>query len=246
MAFDILAECWHRLAKSGQNSGFQEQCLSCGIWTCVKNFVSSTLWAQCFPTRGKWDLPEQTKTRIVDGREKHAIDKRNSEIVKTFPLAPHVLPGYVFFGHRRTITKYVRLETLLRNPASRQKISLKCIYAYRNIKIRKLDLYRFLLIFYLFINLYLFLFLNVSWFGIKVRDLVAPCNPRILVCIYILRGIRMAPAARGSRKRKSATSYDPTNPHGSSPSRRRGGVIFDARALRETADRSIVVTLCTR
>jgi len=132
VAFDILAECWHKLAKSSsgvrQSSDFQEQCLSYGIWTCVKNFVSSTLEARCrFPTKGKWDLPEQTRT---NARGKDTIDKRNFEIVETFPLAPHVLPEVAFLGNRWMITKYVRLETLLRSLAGNKKKSFLNVHLY--------------------------------------------------------------------------------------------------------------------
>jgi len=58
----------------------------------------------------------------------------------------------------------------------------------------------------------------------------------------ILRGIRMAPAAQRSCKRKSVSSYDPTNSISPSPRRRRE-VISDARAQCETVDCSITITL---
>lgn len=83
-----------------------------------------------FPTKRKRGLPEQTKTRLANAREKDAIDKRNSEIVKTFPLAPHVLPGYVFLASRRN-TCALRL---LGEDSYRQKISLRCTYIVRILK----------------------------------------------------------------------------------------------------------------
>lgn len=148
MAFDVLAECWHRLAKpaSGvrQNSGFKNNA----------SLVESELVSRIsclppsrhrFPTKRKWGLPEQTKTRLDNAREKDAIDKKNSEIVRTFPLAPHVLPDYVFLGNRRTITKYVRLRLFGEDLRTDKKISLRYTYVYKNIKMRKIDFYRFVI-----------------------------------------------------------------------------------------------------